>query len=322
MAHQITQRADKSYEFAFFGKPVWHGLGQEMELGAPIEKWKKDAGMDFEVFSSAISYESMTGTHQFPERVALFRSDTTAPLSIVSSDYHIVQPSQVLDFFKDVTTLNGFQMSAAGTLFGGKRFWATAEVGKDFKAVDGDEIKGYLLLVTSVDGSLSTQARFVAERVVCNNTLTIALGEKSKHAVRQKHTSEWNPEEFKIDLGIMDSGWEKFNASIKKMTEKKVSDAFVRNYFSEKFFDKNKLAADQGVGAIKRVNTLMNLYKGGAGAEYSYGTAYGMLNAATELYTHGISAKRDVGNQFMDSSLGSADAMKTEVFNELEATFV
>lgn len=317
MSHEITQRADKSYEFAYAGKPGWHGLGQKKEFGASLESWKIDAGMDFEVFESVISYQSMGGTHQFPDRKALFRSDTKDALSIVGADYHVVQPGQILDFFEDVTKLNGFQMSAAGTLFGGKRFWATAEVGKNFKAVDGDEINGYLLLVTSVDGTLSTQARFVAERVVCNNTLTIALGEKSKRAVSQKHSSEWNPEAFKIDLGILDAGWGKFNADIKKLTERKVSDAFARNYFSQKFFDKEKLAADQGIGAIKKVNTLMELYKGGAGAEFSYGTAYGMLNATTELFTHGTSKKRDAATQFVDSSMGDADNMKSKIFGEL-----
>lgn len=321
MAHELTQRADKTYEFAYAGKPAY-GLGQKMLETATIDQWKKDAGMDWEVFESALTFQSMNGTHQFPSRRALFRSDTNEALSIVSDDYHVVHPPQILDFFKDVTALNGFKMSAAGTLFGGKRFWATAEVGKNFEAVSGDKIDGYLLLVTSVDGSLSTQARFVAERVVCNNTLTVALGENAKIATRQTHATEWNPEAFKVDLGILDAGWEKFNATIKKMTEKKVTDSFARNYFQKKFFDSEKLAADQGIGAIKKVNTLMELFKNGAGADFSYGTVYGMVNATTELYTHGTSTKRDSGTQFWNSSFGEADKMKSKIFAELSGMCV
>lgn len=315
--HQITQREDKTYEFAYSGKPGWHGLGQELEQGSTIEEWKKASGLDFEVFESLITYQSMTGEHTFPDRRALFRSDNKKALSIVSSDYHVVQPGEVLEFFRDVTTLHGFNLSAAGSLFDGKRFWATAEVGKDFKAVDGDNIDGYLLLVTSVDGTLATKAKFVAERTVCNNTLTIALGENSKYSVSKSHSSPWDPKEFKIDLGLIDSGWDKFKSNINLLTEAKITDQFAKKYFMDKFYDKEKLVQDQGIGSIKKVNTLMELYKNGAGAEYSYGTMYGLLNASTELFTHGTSKKREGSTQFWNSSFGDGDKTKTNIYNEL-----
>jgi phage/plasmid-like protein (TIGR03299 family) len=202
-------------------------------------------------------------------------------------------------------------------MFGGKRFWATADVGKEFHAVDGDKIDGQLLLVTSVDGTLSTQAKFISTRVVCNNTLTIALGENSKRSVRKTHSSIWEPTDFKIDLGIIDAGWEKFTSGIKSLVEKKVTDEFARQYFAETFYDKEKLAQDQGIGAIKKVNTLMELYRSGTGHEYSYGTAYGMLNAVTELFTHGISKNRDTSHQFWNSSFGKDDSIKNKIYSEL-----
>lgn len=317
MAHELTQRADKSYEFAYAGQPAWHGLGQEMKQGATIDQWKIDAGMDWEVFESALTYQSMKGLHTFPDRRVLFRSDNQEPLSIISSDYHIVQPGEVLEFFRDVTTLNGFEMSAAGTLFGGKRFWATANVGKSLKAVDDDVIDGQLLLVTSVDGTLATQAKFVSTRVVCNNTLTIALGESGKRAARKTHASSWDAKEFKVDLGLIDAGWETFNDNIKKLVDFKVSDGFAQNFFQNKFYNKDVLIQDQGIGAIKKVNTLMDLYRAGTGAEYSTGTAYGILNAATELFTHGITKSRDSSHQFWNSSFGKDEFTKTDIYESL-----
>ena len=315
--HGISQRKDLSYEFAFSGVPAWHQLGAELTKGASIEEWKKQSGLDWEVFQSAIQYESAKGTHIYPDKRVLFRSDTQEPLSIVSGDYHVVQPGEVLEFFRDIAINHGFELSAAGSLFGGKRYFATAEVGKSFKAVDSDKINGQLLLVTSVDGTLATQAKFVSTRVVCNNTLTIALGESGKNSVRKTHASEWNAEDFKIDLGLIDAGWEKFSANIKRLTEIKVSSAYAMNFFEKMFYDNDLSASDQGIGAIKKVNTLMNLYNGGAGAEYSKGTAYGMLNATTELFTHGITKSKDSSHQFWNAHFGKDDVIKTKVFKEL-----
>jgi phage/plasmid-like protein (TIGR03299 family) len=323
MAHEITKnRLTNKYEFAYAGQPAWHQLGAELSKDASIDEWKREAGMNWEVLGSPVSYTTLDSslkevTLVVPDKRVLFRSDTKDSLSIVSNDYHVVQPGEVLGFFESICKVNGFKLSAAGTLFGGKRFWATAEVGKVFNAVDDDEIKGQLLLVTSVDGTLATQAKFTSTRTVCNNTLTVALSENNKRSVRKTHASEWDADAFKLDLGLIDSGWEKFNSSIKKLTETKVSDSFARSFFEKEFYNPEKLAENQGIGDIKRVNTLMELYSRGTGAEYSKGTAYGILNAATEMFTHGISANRDPSHQFWNSYFGKDEVQKNRVFSDL-----
>lgn len=331
MAHQLTKnRLSNKYEFAYAGEPAWHNLGNELTEGASIADWKREAGMDWEVQESLVSFQTteMVANNQgvsslqsviktVPDKRVLFRSDTKDALSIVSADYHVVQPGEILDFFESICRLNDFKLSAAGTLFGGKRFWATAEVGKVFNAVDDDEIKGQLLLVTSVDGTLATQGKFTSTRTVCNNTLTIALGESSKRSVRKTHASEWDASSFKLDLGLIDAGWEKFNTDIKRLTEIKVSDSFALQFFQKEFYDAEKSADDQGIGDIKKVNTLMELYKRGAGAEYSKGTAYGILNATTELFTHGISKNRDASHQFWNSYFGAGEKTKNGIFSNL-----
>lgn len=318
MAHELTQRVDGKVEFAFTGprSKIWHGLGAELEENLSIEEWKKASGLDWEVFESKVMYQSIDGDHTFPDKRVLFRSDSKAPLSIVSNDYKIVQPGEVLEFFRDVTKLHDMKLSSAGSLFGGKRFWALAELGKEFEAVDGDKIEGNLLLVTSVDGSLSTQARFVSTRVVCNNTLTVAMGEGSKRVVKKSHHSVWDPQEVKIDLGLLDGAWATYMNNIKKMTQVQVSTEHARAYFEKKFYAPDVLAENQGWGATKKVNELMNLFSNGAGSEFSKNTLWGIMNATTEHFTHG-SGKRNASHQFWNSQFGSADTIKTEVYNDM-----
>jgi phage/plasmid-like protein (TIGR03299 family) len=322
MAHEITIRADGTAEMAFTGsrKAIWHGLGQQLDENASIETWKKQAGLDWEVFESSVIYQTIVDgklvSKVFPNKKALFRSDTKDALSIVGNDFKIVQPGDVLEFFRDLVSGHGMRLSTAGSLFGGTRFWALAETGKADSVVKGDEIKGYLLLTTAVDGSLATTAKFVSTRVVCNNTLTVAMAEGSKNMVRKTHKTVWNASEVKIDLGLIDGAWNKFMENLRALSNLEMSDKEVREFYQSTFFNPNLTAEEQGWGATKRVNELMHLYANGAGASLSYGTAWGALNAVTEMFTHG-SGKRDASHQFWDSYYGTYDAIKNKVMTKL-----
>jgi phage/plasmid-like protein (TIGR03299 family) len=322
MAHEITIRENGTAEFAYAGEEAWHGLGNKLTDGASIEDWIVEAGLAWEVFQSAVQYTSMEGQHIFDDKRVLFRSDTKEPMSIVGKDYKIVQPGEVMEFFRDLTQLHGMKLSAAGSLFGGKRFWATAEIGKSFEAVSKDHVNGFLLLVTSIDGTLATTAKLTSTRTVCNNTLTVALNDNSKRVVKKSHRVEWDATQVKMDMGLIDESWETFAASIKKLAEVEVSDKFVTEYFQKKFYMNGVLAEDQPTGRIKEVATLLDRYKSGAGANYSMGTAWGVVNAATDLFTHGNGRKRDLSHAFWQSHFGRAEKIKNEVLADMLALTV
>lgn len=113
--------------------------------------------------------------HSFPEQKVLYRSDTKAPLSVVSNRYQVVQPREVLEFYRDLTEVSGYELETAGILKGGRKFWALAWTGQTTVLKGNDQVNGYLLLATSCDGTLATTATPTTVRVVCNNTLTISL---------------------------------------------------------------------------------------------------------------------------------------------------
>jgi len=321
MAHALTQRADGKTEFAFLGdrKNIWHGLGQELQEGQTVDQWKEAAGMDWEVFSSKVMYQAGLETKTMDDKKVLFRSDSQDAMSVVGADYKVVQPAQVLEFFNDLTQVHGMKLSAAGTIFGGRRFWATAEIGENFETVKGDKIGGQLLLATSIDGTLSTIAKVVATRTVCANTLSVAIGETTKNIVKVSHRSTWDANQVKLDLGLISEGWSTFAANMKKLAEIELTDNFVNNYFTSKMYDKNKTAEDQSWGTIKTVNSLMSLYKGGLGAEFAPNTAYNVLNAVTEFTDHYGIRKVDAGRKFVESSFGKGDDLKTSVLDDMLA---
>jgi len=315
MAHELTSRKNGFIEFASLGarSETWHKLGQYLPEGQSIEQWQVAAGMDWKIYESTMRYQTPDGITADPSRKVLYRSDGFDVLGVVSDEYHVVQPKEVLEFFREFTELNQMKLSAAGTLFGGKRFWAIAELDKTAEIVPGDAINGFLLLTTSADGTLSTQAKFTSTRVVCNNTLTVALSEKGK-VVRKTHASQFDAKEFKVDLGLIDSGWDKFVTNLKDLASQKVSDDFAKEFFA-------KLTAPKGkttIGAERTVDALMHFYQKGAGSEMHYGSKWGVLNAVTEMQTHGtFRTARD--RQFDKSEFGTGDKLKTLTYLELVA---
>ena len=116
MAQEIDQSNGRS-SIAFVGQVPWHGLGQELTEGQPIEVWAKEAGMDWRIKVSPVLFRDLDSVgnvlntggeiETFPGRKLLFRSDTRFPLSIVSDDYKIVQPIEILEFFRDLVGTGG-----------------------------------------------------------------------------------------------------------------------------------------------------------------------------------------------------------------------
>lgn len=327
MAHEITARDDGSYEMAFTGSrdAIWHGLGQQLDENASLDTWKKQAGMEWEVHSSPLTFHSTelnngapaVRTHNFPNRQVLFRSDNKEPLGIVSEDFKIVQPDQVIEFFRDLVENHGFKLSTAGTLFGGTRFWALADVGKADNVTDSDRIEGHLLLTTAVDGTMSTQARFTSTRVVCNNTLSIALqGASTRPVIRVTHKRDFDADAIKIDLKLIDQGWADFMKNMKALSSKKMSARQTREFFEEQLFNPDRSVHDQTWGVTREVGRLVDLALGGSGSDAYRGTAYGALCAITEHYTHG-SGKRDASRQFWDSYVGTSESKKQDMYRSL-----
>ncbi|MFX4535772.1 DUF932 domain-containing protein, partial [Acinetobacter baumannii] len=85
--------------------------------------------------SSNVSYMAQNERGQsiimpYEEQRVLYRSDTHAPLSVVSQRFQEVQPREILEFYRDLTEQSGFELETAGVLKGGKKFWALARTGQ------------------------------------------------------------------------------------------------------------------------------------------------------------------------------------------------
>lgn len=276
---------------AYAGERPWHGLGNKLGQQQPIEVWKQQAGMDWRIDEAEVQY--VTGSNNigvinaFPEQKVLYRSDTKAPLSVVSKRFQVVQPGEILEFYRDLSACNGFELETAGVLREGRKFWALARTGQSTTLKGRDKVDGYLLLATACDGTLATTAQFTSVRVVCNNTLAIALGD-SRSAIKVPHRSQFDPEAVKRQLGITVSSWDGFVARMKALVDRLVDpdsvEGLLRRVLTYTAADgKNVVVNEQALASVR------SLYEGGGRGALmasSRGTAWGLLNSVTEYVDH------------------------------------
>jgi len=309
MAHQLEQ-------MDYVGETPWHGLGNQLTQNQPIEVWAQQAGMDWRIESSNVSYMAQNERGQsiimpYEEQRVLYRSDTHAPLSVVSQRYQEVQPKQILEFYRDLTEQSGFELETAGVLKGGKKFWALARTGQSTALKGKDVSNGYILLATACDGTLATTAQFTSIRVVCNNTLAIALRGQNSSAgvVKVPHSTKFDADKVKQQLGVSVRAWDEHMYEMKQLSQRKVTQGEAAAFFDAVFNNTSMSVTDQEENIIQFYRNVANpnptkekaepngramgkamiMFNGqGRGAELSSAknTAYGLLCSITEFADH------------------------------------
>ena len=292
MSHQIEK-------MAYVGATPWHQLGNQLSAKQSIDVWAQQAGMDWNICETPVRFMteqagSLGSIMSFDDQKVLYRSDTKAPLSVVSSRYQVVQPKAVLEFYRDLTEVSGFELETAGVLKEGKKFWALAKTGKETSLKGNDLVKGYILLATSCDGTLATTATPTTVRVVCNNTLSVAL-QGASSAIKVPHSTSFDAQLVKRQLGIAVSQWDSFMYRMKTLSERKVKSHESQHYFL-KVLCQTDNRADPAMGlmnerALKKVQSLYDGQGKGADLASAQGTAWGLLNAVTEFVDHERKAK-------------------------------
>lgn len=313
MAHELDFTYGEA-SFAYTGDQAWHKLGQQLEPGAPLEVWAKAAHMDWNIERCAVEFN---GGSMYPDKHVLYRSDNGNPLSVVSKSYKIVQPMEVLEFYKDLVGVAGMQLETAGVLFDGRRFWALANTGNLAELSGNDIVKAYVLLSTSCDGTLATSASYVSTRVVCNNTLKVALNESGAGNIRIPHNRTWNPSEVKEQLGLMDSSWSKFKENITKLSETPVTTDQGVDYLIQLFGNKDIPVDQQSPAVANKCAGMWELFRGqgmGSTLEAANGTWWGLLNAVTEDIDHHTS-HRTIDARMNNAWFGTGSAKKQEAFD-------
>ena len=308
MAHLVDS-------MAYVGDTPWHGLGNRLTEKQSIDVWAHEAGMDWKINETPVRFSAQHWSggemlNSFADQKVLYRSDTLDALSVVSKRYKVVQPMDILEFYRDLTEQSGFELETAGVLKGGRKLWALARTGQSLLLKGKDVTNGYVLLATACDGTLATTAQLTSVRVVCNNTLAVALGQGSG-AVKVPHSTTFDPIAVKQQLGLSVSDWEIFKSQLTALSGRKVKDSETNKYLVQVFSDPyaSKDAPPINERAMNRALELFQGHGRGSRLASSQGTAFGLLNAVTEFVDHERRA-RSTDHRLDSAWFGQGAALK------------
>jgi phage/plasmid-like protein (TIGR03299 family) len=290
VAHDIDLSTGKP-AIAYVGEKPWHGLGEELPHGEPIETWLRAARLEWKLERLPVQYLVDGRVRTMDDRFVLVRSDTHTALSVVSGDYQIVQPREVLEFYRELLDLYKYTLETAGALDGGRKVWALARTGVTGAADnDGkDELAAYVLLATSCDKTLATTAAFTSIRVVCQNTLFFAIEDIKtgrQPQVKVPHNLRFDAAQVKQELGLMDKAWAGFIGKVHKMASFQMKPDAASSFFEDLLLQKNEKALSKK--ARHEHETIIDLFASGPGQGLSSAkaTLWGVVNAVTYYADH------------------------------------
>jgi phage/plasmid-like protein (TIGR03299 family) len=209
-------------------------------------------------------------------------------------------------------------METAGSLRGGRYVWGLANLGKGFTLKNNDEVKGYLLVGSPHEQGKSLIIKFTSVRVVCNNTLTLALRGKGNE-FRMSHRVAFDNDTMnraKDVLGIARDQVGEFEKNAKTLQKIRISNNDAIKILAGVFApdaDVKELVNDFDANGTPRLKALMGAYSNAPGAEV--GTGWGLLNATTYYADH--MASRTPDKRLANAWLGKTANQKERVLDTL-----
>lgn len=303
MAHEIEIKngvAQMAYR-ASKGKP-WHSLGTPVSDDMTPDQMMKAAGLDWEVVK-VDTFLPWQGEMVSTGRQALVRETDGKMLTEVGQGWNPVQNREAFEFFTDFVSAGDMVMDTAGSLKDGQIVWALADVKDGFTLFGGDEVKGYLLFSNPHQYGRSIDIRFCLERVVCNNTLTMALNEQNQASVKINHRSKFDAERVKQILGLSHNKMETFKEAAEFLGSKQYIKSDLETYFGKIFGESKK----EDKKLARTAEKVMDLVEVQPGAEFKAGSWWQAFNAVTYAVDHELGRSVDTR---MTSAWFGANAKK------------
>ena len=280
MAHEILND-NATFHVKEDGTP-WHKLGTALDHPATAREAIEAAKLDYTLELQTIHLKDGS---VIPNRNAVVKLDSNKALGLVRDRYKIIQNVEAFNFF-DVLVGEGQAIyRTAGALNEGARVWIMAQLPGDIIIGNGDRVEKYLLLTNSHDGTSSLLMFPTSCRVVCSNTLNMALSNR-KNGIAIRHTGNvmGKIDEARKALGISINYYKQFESLAKQMKEFKMDEELTNAYFDKVLSINDKDAKDVSSRKENQHDQLVHLFHNGKGNVGE--TLWDSVNSVTEYMDH------------------------------------
>lgn len=227
---------------AYYGKEPWHGLGKQVPKGVTAEQMIRAAGMDWGVElrpargAGKINKKGDYSRYEIVRIPRPYTKENEVLFGVVSWRYQPLQNVEAFAFFDPIVGEDKAYFETAGALGEGERVWVMAKMPKAMEIVRGDECHKYLLLSNTHSGDGSVIVKFTAVRVVCQNTLMLAMDDGQKaYRVRHSRQMQFRLEELAKFLSITQDVFLKAEEQFKRMAKVQLIDGRLEHYFEAVF---------------------------------------------------------------------------------------
>lgn len=292
MSHEL-EFVDGEASMAYTGDVPWHGLGTKVAPDLTPLQMLKAAKLNWTVEPIPAIATLPNGKQINTGHSALIRSSDNKVLDVITDDWKPMQNIDAFKFFNEFVAAGDMEMHTAGSLKGGKIVWALAQVKDSFELFGGkDQVDAYLHFTNPHTYGQSIDVRFTPIRVVCNNTLTLSLGMKSKNMVKVSHRREFDPDLVKEALGVAKHKLAHYKEMAQFLSKRRYNDENIVEYFQRVFPvltknpDSEKVLSNSAELALTVIDEQ-------PGAELGAGTWWQAFNAVTYMTDHIIGRSTD-----------------------------
>ncbi len=260
----------------------WHGLGTSV-LEAPTSKTALElAGLDWNVIQKPIVTEDGIPIPRFK---ANLREVDEKVLGVVTDRYRVVQNTDAFSFTDELLG-EGVTYETAGSLQEGRRTWILAKLPQRY-IISGDEVTPYLVFMNSHDGTGSIKAAISPIRVICMNTLNLALS-TAKRCWSTNHTGNIRGklEDARFTLLYADQYMAELGREIDNLNCKKLMDRQVYEYIDALFPLMENPTELQKKNLIQMKEEVKARYFDAPDLQHVGKNAYRFINAVSDFATH------------------------------------
>jgi len=290
-------------QMMYYGQKPWHGLGVEIKEKVGVEEAIELAGLNWDVTKIPLKVvdeysEDFNLSEDVFNKIAGETVNTWATVRCTDGqilgtksgkNYEVLQNRDAFTWFEPFIESGETFIETAGSLNSGRRIWILATLNRDPIKISGeDTINKHLLLANSHDGTLAVHVALTPVRVVCWNTLDMAIRSKATKSLRVKHTRSVKStlDEIRTTINMIDQEFETTAEHYRFLRSKDISPIDLQKYVRVLFGVERKMSHEISTRTNNQIEKVTELFETQLGKQYSANSYWAAYQAYNQYLVH------------------------------------